>query len=97
MDDQRGKLSKENAGLEKELADLKRISGGAIALDTTNREFRETNERLKNEVDLLTAENDRLKEDKESTMMLQGGGLVALGILIAVLLPMFRQQKRSSW
>lgn len=97
MDGERGKLSKQNASLEKELGELKRISEGAIALDTTNREFRETNERLKNEVDLLTAENDRLKEEKDSTMMLQGGGLVALGILIAVLLPMFRQQKKSSW
>lgn len=97
MDGERGKLSKQNASLEKELGELKRISEGAIALDTTNREFRETNERLKNEVDLLTAENDRLKEEKDSTMMLQGGGLVALGILIAMLLPMFRQQKKSSW
>ncbi|GAA3951567.1 TIGR04211 family SH3 domain-containing protein [Allohahella marinimesophila] len=97
MDGERAKLSKENAALERELSELKRISEGAIALDATNREFRETNERLKNEVDLLTAENDRLKEEKNSNAMLHGGGLVALGILIAVILPMFRQQKRSSW
>lgn len=88
------KLSENN----KELTNIKSISANALNLDTRNRELRESNEQLRNELELIQTENMRLKDKSESNMMLMGGGLVTLGIIIAMVLPMVRPSKKSdSW
>ena len=94
---ERDRLQKEVERLQTELADIKRVSANAIQLDSRNRELREENVRLRNEVELLTSDNQRLKDNREQTMMLYGAGLVVLGILIAIIVPNLKRQKRSSW
>jgi SH3 domain protein len=90
-------LSESNKNLLVELADIKRISTNAITLDRRNSELRELNEQLKNELEVLTSENTRLKENNERDKMLLGGGLVLSGVLVAVILPMFKRDKRDAW
>mgnify|MGYP000488699079 FL=1 len=90
--------SKELKNNNKELSNIKSISSNALNLDRRNRELRESNEQLRNELELLQVENIRLKDKSESNMMLIGGGLVTLGIIIALLLPMIKPSKKSeSW
>ncbi|OZG71335.1 hypothetical protein BTA51_21990 [Hahella sp. CCB-MM4] len=91
------RLQTENQKLQDELSSIKRISENAINLDRRNRELRETNEQLKNEVEVLTADNIRLKENNERDKMLLGAGLVLLGVIIALVVPMFKRDKRNSW
>ncbi|AZZ91528.1 TIGR04211 family SH3 domain-containing protein [Hahella sp. KA22] len=93
----REQLEKSNKELQLELSNIKRISENAIALDTRNRELRESNEKLKNEVELLSAENLRLKDSDERDKMLLGGGLVLLGVIIALIVPMFKREKKAGW
>jgi SH3 domain protein len=90
-------LTESNKNLLLELADIKRISTNAVTLDKRNRELRELNEQFKNELEVLTSENLRLRENNERDKMLLGGGLVLAGVLIAVLIPMFKKDKRDSW
>lgn len=90
-------LTESNKNLLLELADIKRISTNAVTLDKRNRELRELNEQFKNELEVLTSENMRLRENNERDKMLVGGGLVVAGVLIAVLIPMFKKDKRDSW
>ncbi|MDX1451158.1 MAG: TIGR04211 family SH3 domain-containing protein [Oleiphilaceae bacterium] len=83
---------------QKELSDIKNISANALSLDQRNRELRESNEQLRNQLELLQVENMRLKDKSESNMLMIGGGLVLLGVLIALILPMIKTSKKSdSW
>jgi len=82
----------------KELENIKNISANAINLDRKNRELRESNEQLRNELELLQVENIRLKDRSESNMMLMGGGLVLLGVILALLIPLLKPSKKNdSW
>lgn len=81
-----------------ELARIKAVSADAINLDTRNRELRNSNEELRNQLELLEVENLRLKDKSESNMMLMGGGLVLLGVILALIIPLIKPSKKSdSW
>ncbi len=81
-----------------ELADIKAISSNALSLDRRNRELHEANEQLRNELELVQTENLRLKDKSESNMMLLGGGLVLLGVLITLMVPVLKPgRKNDSW
>lgn len=98
--DLEGNLNQSEAALEqtqKELDDLRRVSQNALQLDSTNRTLRESNERLKNEVEVLTSENLRLKDKNSQDSMLLGGALVLVGFILALIIPMFKREKRSGW
>lgn len=90
--------SKSLSGTQSELENIKAISANALNLDRKNRELRESNEQLRNQLELLQVENIRLKDRSESNMMLMGGGLVLLGVIIALLVPMLKPSKKNdSW
>lgn len=81
-----------------ELERIKAISADALNLDRRNRELRESNEQLRNELELVQVENIRLKDKSESNMMLMGGALVLLGVFLAMLVPMLKPGKKNdSW
>lgn len=81
-----------------ELSHIRSISDDALNLDQRNRELREENEQLRNKLELLQTDNSRLKEKAESNMMFVGGGLVLLGVILALLIPMIKPSKKSdSW
>lgn len=81
-----------------ELSHIRTVSSNALTLDQRNQELRESNEQLRNELELLQTDNNRLKEKSESNMMLVGGGLVLLGVILALLIPVLRPSKKNdSW
>lgn len=91
-------LESKVADLSQQLDHLKTISSDAVNLDKRNRELQESNQQLQNKVEVLAAENDRLKGKRETDYMLVGGGLVGLGILVAVIIPWMRPtRKNDSW
>lgn len=82
----------------KELARIKAVSADAINLDTRNRELRNSNEELRNELELVKVENMRLKEKSESNMMMIGGALVLLGVILTLIVPLLKPSKKGdSW
>ena len=91
-------LSNQVASLSEELKKVKSISSNALTLDQRNRELQQTIQELRNEVELLTAENQRLEDKKRSNFLLMGGGLVLLGVLIAVIVPWLKPSKKhDTW
>lgn len=81
-----------------ELSHIRSVSANALTLDQRNRELRESNEQLRNELELLQTDNSRLKDRSESNMMLAGGGLILLGVILALLIPMLKPSKKNdSW
>jgi SH3 domain protein len=81
-----------------ELDRIKAISADALNIDRRNLELRESNEQLRNELELVQVENIRLKDKSESNMMLMGAALVLLGVVLALLVPMLKPGKKNdSW
>jgi len=85
--------------LSQELSDLKSISSNAINLDRNNRSLLKENQMLKNGRDVLTANNDRLKADKEQDAFINGALAVGFGVLIALIVPRLapRKKRNSEW
>ncbi|TVP52789.1 MAG: TIGR04211 family SH3 domain-containing protein [Halomonadaceae bacterium] len=88
-------LEEELATVSSELERISSISEDALRLDTRNTELREENQSLKNEAELLATENQRLRDRRESSFMLIGGGLVIGGILITILFPLLKPARKS--
>lgn len=105
VSDQKDKLAQQNKALTSKLSDvsqqldhIRTVSQNALDLDKRNRQLQETNQKLHNQVEVLAAENDRLKGKRESNYMMIGGGLVVLGILIAIIIPWLKpSRKTDSW
>ncbi len=81
-----------------ELSYIRSVSADAMSMDQRNRELGESNEQLRNQLELLQTDNDRLKEKTEANMMLVGGGLVLFGVFLTLIIPMLKPSKKNdSW
>lgn len=88
-------LSRDNQALTSELASIKKISANAINLDINNRELLQKNEILKIEIAELQADNARLNDKSDKEWFLRGAFAVAIGALLAVVLPRFKPKPKS--
>ena len=94
-----GKLKKdlvrENKELKQKLARIKNASENAIRISEENQEFREQILSLESEVERLSHENKSLQSRREGMKI--GAMVLVVGILIGLVLPLFRRRSRSSW
>lgn len=90
-------LQAENQRLSEELEEIKRISANAIKLEREYQSLSEARQMLKDKVDVLETENNRLRENHENEAFLNGAFAVILGILAAVIIPRLKPRKRSEW
>lgn len=91
-------LSSRAEDLQAELRRIKETAANAINLERRNGELREENQKLQNDLEVLTAENERLEASKESDFMLLGAGLVLGGVLLALVIPMLKPtRKTDNW
>lgn len=91
-------LSTRSDELQQELRRIKNIASNSINLERRNRELLEENQKLRNDLEVLTAENERLEASKESDFMLVGAGLVFGGVLLALIIPMLKPtRKTDNW
>ena len=91
----RDQLNQRVAELEGELADIKSISGDAIAARDRNTELTELNDRLRKQVDELVAEVQALEDGREQRNLWIGAALIGLGLLAGVLVK--ARPRRSGW
>lgn len=90
-----GQLSRQVKALQTELAEIKRISAGAIAQNETNRELIALNERLRAEVDELVVSISALEDNVEERWLLIGGGLILAGLVLGAAIK--ARPRRSAW
>ena len=91
-------LTREKKALEKELNRIKEISANALQLDSKNTKLTKRNQELEIELETFTADNTRLKDNKERTFMIIGGGLIIFGIFLGLAIPAMRGgRKAASW
>lgn len=89
-------LTKKNQSLSSELANLKKISSNAVNLDINNRELLQKNELLKVEIAELQTENARLSDKSNRDWFIRGALAVAIGALLAIIIPKFKPKSRNS-
>ncbi|MEM8563132.1 MAG: TIGR04211 family SH3 domain-containing protein [Pseudomonadota bacterium] len=82
-----------------ELSQLKQISGKAIQLDTDNKRLIVDGEKLRSQLDMLEAENQRLQDKVRNEDFMNGALAVLLGVIITLVVPRLwpKRRKSSSW
>jgi SH3 domain protein len=91
-------LADRSSELMAELTRIKNIAANSINLERRNGELLQENQKIRNELEVLTAENERMEAGKESDFMLLGAGLVLGGVLLALLIPMLKPtRKNDNW
>ncbi|GIX30638.1 MAG: hypothetical protein KatS3mg124_1110 [Porticoccaceae bacterium] len=82
------------AACQAELAELRQAAANALLLQQQNEELVKQNRMLQSEVDVLRAARDQLVRDESRKWFLYGAIAVALGALLAALLPRLRPRRR---
>jgi SH3 domain protein len=91
-------LQDTNDKLNAELARIKQVSSSAVTLDRDNRQLRADNAQLHAQMQTALEENARLLAEKKSRAFLNGAFAVALGVVIALLVPrLWPRRRRSEW
>ncbi len=80
-----------------ELSSLKALSADAVNLNKRYQDLLAEHELAKTKLDGLRAENERLKDSHRYTQWIFGGGLVALGILLTLIIQAIKPKARTEW
>jgi SH3 domain protein len=95
-------LAVETVELESEEGEISRpvmsISGDVIGLNSQNEELIRRNQLMQQEIDILTARNERLEDSTWRSWFVYGALAVVAGALLSVLLPRLIPRRRySEW
>lgn len=95
-------LAVETVELESEEGEISRpvmtISGDVIGLNSQNEELIRRNQLMQQEIDILTARNERLEDSSWRSWFIYGAIAVLAGALLAVILPRLMPRRRySEW
>jgi SH3 domain protein len=88
-------LADDVSRLEQELTEVRRASASALETATANQRLTELNARLRDEMNLLVEERDRLADNIQQRWLMIGGGLVLLGLVLGMILK--TRPRRSAW
>jgi len=91
------KLEKDHKAATERMTRINQVAAKPILLDKENRELKEKNVTLTNEMQLVSQENQILKDRSDRDWFIAGGGVMVMGILLGLLLPKLRGGKKSSW
>lgn len=94
---QLSQLGEQNQQVATELAQLQEISANTVKIDRDNKQLLQTNEMLRNQLEVLQTDNQRLRDSKENEAFLNGAIAVIIGVMIALVVPRLRPKKRSEW
>lgn len=90
-------LKETSQRLSKELDNLRRTASNAVALSNENRQLKEKLQQIDNQLQSLTIENSALKDGDAKSWFLIGAAVLFGGLLLGLILPRLRMQKKNSW
>ncbi|MBE0438459.1 MAG: TIGR04211 family SH3 domain-containing protein [Gammaproteobacteria bacterium] len=90
-------LKETSQRLSKELDDLRRTASSAVALDNENRLLKEKLQQIDHEMQSIVIENSALKDNAAKSWFLIGAAVLFGGIILGLILPRLRFQKKSGW
>ena len=90
-------LTETSQRLSKELDDLRRTASNAVALNNENRQLKERLQVVDDQMQSLEIENNSLKDSSIKSWFLIGAAVLFGGIILGLILPRLRFQKKQSW
>jgi len=90
-------LKETSQRLSKELDNLRKTASNAVALNNENRQLKEKLQQIDNHIQSLTIENSALKDSDAKNWFLVGAAVLFFGLLLGLILPRLRMQKKDSW
>ena len=83
--------------LQEQLDEIRELSTDAIQLDEQNKRLKQQLIDNERRVDELEAENRELSARSNREWFIVGAAVVVFGILLGLIIPRLRWQKKSSW
>ncbi|MCP5158996.1 MAG: TIGR04211 family SH3 domain-containing protein [Gammaproteobacteria bacterium] len=90
-------LYEEALRLRQQLAQYRKVASDTVAIDERNKTLQERTVMLERELQIVQQENQALRNDNDSIRFLVGGVLLGAALLISVLMPRIREQRRAQW
>ena len=91
------KLESQYKALQDRMSRINQVAAKPILLDKENRELKEQNVTLSNEMSLIRQENQILKDRSDRDWFIAGAGVVLFGVILGLLLPKIRVRKKDGW
>lgn len=90
-------LYEEATRLRQQLAQYRKVAADTVAIDERNKFLQEQVVALERELQLVQQENRALQNDNDSIRYLLGVLILGACLLVAVMMPRIREQKRAQW
>ena len=90
-------LYEEALRLGQQLAQYRKVSADTVAIDERNKMLQEQAVVLERELQLVQQENRALRDDNDNLRFLMGAVLLGACLLLAVMMPRIREQRREQW
>lgn len=90
-------LSSKSTSLEEQISQLKEIAARPIQLDNENRKLQQANVTLEKELQLVSQENQVLKDRSQREWFIAGALVLLGGLIIGLVIPKIRWKKTSNW
>ena len=79
------------------LAQYRKVAADTVALDERNKTLQERAVTLERELQIVQQENQALRNDNDNIRFLMGAVILVACLLVAVMMPRIREQKRAQW
>lgn len=89
-------LSGDKESVSQRLSEIEAISKNHIATSQKNKSLIKENEAHKNSIDVLKADNQRLKQRSNQEWFVNGAGAVVLGVVLALVIPRLVPKKKGN-
>ena len=80
-----------------ELKRLNQVAAKPILLDKQNRDLKQSNVSLEKDLQLMQQENQVLKDQSQREWFIAGAGVLLGGMILGLIIPKIRWQKKSTW
>ena len=90
-------LERDKAALESELEEIKRTSANVLAIDSQNKDLRQQLTDAEVQISVLEQENEDLSGQSTRNWFITGALVLLGGVLIGLILPRMRFQRRSRY
>lgn len=90
-------LYEEALRLRQQLAHYRKVAADTVAIDERNKALQERAVTLERELQITQQENRALRNDNDNIRFLMGAVLLGACLLVAVLMPRIREQRRAQW
>lgn len=91
------KLEEETRKLTQELNTIRKTAASTLAIDQENRTNKARLLELEQDLQVLRQENEVLKDRTARDWFMVGAGVIVMGMIIGLIIPKIRWQKKSSW